>query len=456
MWVLQVNRRELVDLLAQRSASQAIDAVEKPHLFSDFIHSERITALWPADPNEYGRMPTVIITADGERRDVMAWLSTYVRDFRPFTAYCRVVEQQVFEQFLNFSGTPRLTRMEGICAGLILGESLMYGRGRASILDLPFSAYSATLSHAISRAYALTGGTISIDSIAKVWAQTREITGQNVLVPPSDILSVWSIVLRAQRHTVLNHSLFSASDILDNAWMELTSYGELSDELWFQLTQGYSDLIQMRLISNMPREQRVHMVDTALQMLLSSGGDVIRRSFLAGYVTSLLGPGSIDHADFLTPVATILPTSYLWYGLFAGINLRGDALPVGNPLARRIIRDLTIPDRVIDRPRCDIAFEELMMHSSRESFLKMTSKAGRLDIDLLPGVTTSVRWPPQEMSDEITISRMRDNEVRHLLAEMNEFTLRSLQLGERLREVLRLGESSPTSAQKRKRSTKDR
>lgn len=147
----------------------------------------------------------------------------------------------------------------------------------------------------------------------------------------------------------------------------------------------------------------MHLIDMALKMLVSGRGDEERRSFLAGYFTSLLGPGTLDHADFLTPVESALPTSYLWYGLFAGINPRGNALPVGNPLARRIIRDLTIPDRLIDRPRCDVALEELRMHGSPESILKMTSKAGRLDIDILPGVTTSVRWPPHEVPEELKI-----------------------------------------------------
>jgi hypothetical protein len=455
MWVLPVNRRELVELLAPRADGRSIGALEDRRPSFDVVRSDRMMAVWPHNPDEFGRMPTALIISDDERLDVMAWLSTYVRDFRPFTAYCRVVERSIAEKFLHALEAPTLNRMEGVCTGLILGESLMHARGRSSILDLPFSAYSATLSHAISRSYAQTGGAIPLDQVAKLWSFAREITGQSALVPPSAILFVWSAALGMSRNIGHPKSLFNSSDILAHSWMEIASRGDLPDVLWHELVEGYKDLDSMRPILSMPREQRVHLIDTALHMLVSARGDEERRSFLAGYFTSLLGPGTLDHADFLTPVASALPTSYLWYGLFAGINPRGDALPVGNPLARRIIRDLTIPDRLIDRPRCDIALEELRMHGSPESILKMTSKAGRLDIDILPGVTTSVRWPPHEVPEEVEIKRHRDMEARHLLIEMEEYAMRSRQLAERLREVLRLEEPGRQSPMKKKRGGKN-
>ncbi|HQZ63936.1 MAG TPA: hypothetical protein PLY87_02615 [Planctomycetaceae bacterium] len=336
---------------------------------------------------------------------------------------------------------------------MILGESLMHARGRASILDLPFTAYSATLSYAIARAFALTGGSIPQEMIAHLWTQTREITGQNgLIVSPNVILSVWSVALGISRHTAPPRRLFASSNILTAAWTELTSSGQLRDPLWHDLVEGYPDLNRMRDLLSIPREQRVQFIDMALQLLVSSvKGDEERRSFLAGYFTSLLGPGTMEHAEFLESVATVLPAAYLWYGLFAGINPRGDALPVGNPLARRIVRDLTIPDRIIDRPRCDVAIEELTMHGSAEHLLKMTSKAGRLDIDILPGVTTSVRWPPHNTAIEEDFRRVRDIEARHLLMEMEESTARWLHLSGRLRDALRLGDDERQEPPRKKR-----
>jgi len=196
------------------------------------------------------------------------------------------------------------------------------------------------------------------------------------------------------------------------------------------------------------------MIDAALRYLSNSRRDGEQlRDFLAGYFTSLLAPGTLEHADILASVAPVMPTAYLWYGLCAGVNFRGDALPIGNPLARRIIRDLTVPDRLIDRPRCDVALEELSMHGPGESLLRLTAKAGRLDIDILPGVTMAVRWPPNDAPNSDDARRARDLEIEHLMIELDEYSARSRQLTERLRNALRFGEPDRQGATKKNRKS---
>lgn len=439
MWLLPITRRELVELITPRRADDVAGAVEKHRPSFDMVRSETMAAVWPARPAEFGRIPTAIVVAEGMLKDTLAWLSTYVRDLRPFTAYCRVVERLTAEQFMRGPAAPSLSGMEGICSGLILGEALMHARGRASILDLPAASYSATLSHAISRSSALTGGSFPVDVIARLWTQAREVTGQNELgVPPDAILSVWAVALGVPGRTAKSRTLFEPTDLLGAAWGDLKSVGKIRDAVWSRLIDGYPHLDQMRSLIEVPREQRVQAIDTALRILLSSRrGDEASRSFLAGYFTSLLGPGTLDHADFLSPAARDFPTAYLWYGLFGGVNSRGDALPVGNALARRIIRDLTIPDQLGDRPRCDVAIEELTMHGAAENLMRLTARAGRLDIDLLPGVTTSVRWLPHDVQGEDELLRVRDKQTQQLLMEMEEIGVKTCHLAERLRDILR-------------------
>jgi hypothetical protein len=456
MWVLPVTRRELVDLITPRRGGDVPGAVEESRPSFDIVSPDVMAAVWPARPLEFGRLPTAIVVAEGSLRDSLAWLATYVRDFRPFTAYCRVVERPIAEQFLNGPAAPHLQNVEGICSGLILGEALTYARGRASILDLPATAYSTTLSHTISRTLALTGGSVSLDTIARLWTQAREITGQNGLgVPPNVILFVWAVALGMPGHLSHPRTLFDAPDLLAFAWSELNKLGEIRDPIWHELVDGYPDLENMRGLLEMPREQRVHSIDAALRLLATVRRDHDeRRSFLAGYFTSLLGPGTLDHAAMLAPVATLIPTAYLWYGLCASANARSDALPVGNPLARRIVRDLTIPDRLIDRPRCDVALEELAIHGPGDHLLRLAAKGGRLDIDILPGVTMAVRWPPHDMPNEDELRRVRDVEIQHLLMDMEHTSMKWRDLTERMRHALFMGEPDRYSPTRRKRGNK--
>jgi hypothetical protein len=205
----------------------------------------------------------------------------------------------------------------------------------------------------------------------------------------------------------------------------------------------------------LPREQRVEVIDMSLRALISMRRENDERSaFLAGYFASLLAPGTLDHADILAPVASLLPTAYLWYGLFAGMNVRGECLPIGNLLARRIVRDLTLPDRLVDRPRCDVALEEMAMVGPGENVLRLTGKSGRLEIDILPGVTTAVRWPLHTEPGEEDLRRARDRELQHVLMEIDQVGSRWRYLSERLREMLHMTEGNRQASPRRKRGGK--
>jgi hypothetical protein len=452
MWVRAVTRRDLVDLITPRRTMTVPDAVEESRPSFDMVRADTMAAVWPSRPAESG-LPTAIVVPEGSRRDALAWLSTYVRDFRPFTAYCRVVEKPVAEQFLRGPTVPNLQNAEGICSGLVLGEALTHAAGRTSIFDLPATVCWATLSHAISRTWALTGNSITPEVVARLWTEVRELTEQNGLsLPTSAILSVWNVVLQLPAYPRQARTLFDSSDVLVAAWYDLTTFGEIRDAGWQRLVEGYSDLDRMRLLIQMPREQRVQMVDVALRLLASRRTEADDRGpFLAGYLTSLLAPGSLDHTDILAPVISVLPTAYLWYGLCAGFNPKGDALPVGNTLARRIVRDLTLPDRLADRPRCDIALEELAIHGPGDHLLRLTAKAARLDVDILPGVTVSVRWPWRESPPEDQRNRAREVELRELLAEAESNTARWHVLTERLRRMLDTHDEASKSNAKRKK-----
>lgn len=450
MWIQTISRRDLVELISPRGSIDMSKAVELVVPTFDMLSSERMAAVWPMRPAEFGRLPTAIIVKEGGQLDTLAWLATYVRDFRPFTAFCRVIEKSTAERFISGPPSPSLNGAEGVFTGLILGESLAHFRGRVAVFDLPSTAYSATLSHAISRTFALTGGRVFIDLIARNWLRAREISGQSdSTVQAGAILSVWSVILGMPFHQAKGRGLFDSSNLLTAAWQDLSSTGEIREKMWVELTDGMPDLLKMREMASLPREHRVEIIDHALHMLVTHKEPDDRSAFLAGYFTSLLAPGTVDHAEVLIPVAPIMPTAYMWYGAFAGLNVRSEGLPTGNPLARRIVRDLTLPDRLAERPRCDVALEEMGMLLPGKKFLRLTAKLGRLDIDLFPGVTTSVRWPPHDNPNEEEISRARHQETQRLFAEIDELSIRNRYLMDRLRDTV-LRENTRQSAKRKK------
>ena len=452
MWVLPVTRRELVELITPGRRGDVPAAAEDIHATLDLVRPEVMTAVWPVRPTSFDRMPTAIVVSEGTLRDTLAWLSTYLQDYRPVTAFCRVVEKPVAESFLNGPTVPQLQEFAGLFAGLVLGESLAHVNGRISFVDLPATACSATLSYAIARTFALAGRSIPPEDVAQLWSQARKQTGQTELgVSSANILSMWSVVFSRPARSARTKTLFESSDVITRAWAELSMAGEIRSPVWRSLVEGYSGFERLQEIVSMPREYRVPYIDGALGQLAHVRRKTDERSsFLAGYLTSLLAPGTFDHAHMLAPVASVLPTAFLWYGLCTAVNTRGDTLPVGNPLARRIVRDLTLPDRLTDRPRCDVALDEISIHGSASNLLPQTARSGRLDIDLLPGVTMSVRWPPRNTIDETPPRSDSGLELQGLLTEMDETGERYRHLTERIRSLIDLGNAKPVNRRGRR------
>ena len=80
------------------------------------------------------------------------------------------------------------------------------------------------------------------------------------------------------------------------------------------------------------------------------------------------------------------------------------------------------------------------------------TRSGRLDVDLLPGVTMSVRWSPPEVLVDEEVRRGRDAEMHRLLMDMEDVAMRQRMLVERLRHTLGMNErhqSAPQSKKKR-------
>ncbi len=458
MWLQPVTRRELVEVLTPRKGYSAPTAVQEHRPSLDIVRADHMAAIWPMRPDEFGQIPTAIVIPDGTRRDTLAWLATYVRDFRPFTAFCRVVERSLAEQFISRSHIPSVQGIEGIYSGLVLGEALAHSRGAVAKLGLPTTTYTATLSHTIGRTTALVGNSIQLEIIARLWAQARELTHQPSLpIPAASIQAIWAIVLGLADQMRQQRALFDTGEVLTAAWRDYSQIGTIRESIWRGLTDGLPELLPLRALPSLPREQRVEGVELALRLLISpriQPDD--RRAFLAGYFASLLAPGTLDLADVLVPLAPVLPVAYVWYGLFAGTTANGDALPSGNPLARRLVRDLSVPDRLIDQPRCDIALEELAIFPLLENILKMTGEPGRLVIDILPGVTVSVRWPPHVAAKEDELRKEhQEREKLQLLAEMEDISMRQRILLDRLRIMLSVeNDKRSPSESKRKRGGK--
>src|SRR5262249_12723609 len=154
----------------------------------------------------------------------------------------------------------------------------------------------------------------------------------DLTVPPDIIHWVCGIAMGFSGAALPDRLQF---DACASAWSDIMRGGEISEPSWGRLVDGFPEIEPMRQLVKLPREQRLRGVEVGINSLIRVRKEgVERRSFLAGYFANLLAPGSLDHTDVLAPVVSILPTSLMWYCLFATANNRGDSFPSGNVLAR--------------------------------------------------------------------------------------------------------------------------
>jgi hypothetical protein len=172
-----------------------------------------------------------------------------------------------------------------------------------------------------------------------------------------------------------------------------------------------------------PREDRVTLFEKSLQSLLrNKPSNELHSAFVCGYLASQIGPGAIDHVSLLAPCVHTMPTTFLWYGLCAGLQQNSKLPSYAEGLGRRVLRDALHNENFLDRPSGDIALSELdvVTRSEGPAMEFHTGTKGHLEVELAPCVYSIVRWPSREEFTANRYSTMLETaEVRDVLVEMD-------------------------------------
>lgn len=184
------------------------------------------------------------------------------------------------------------------------------------------------------------------------------------------------------------------------------------------------------------REERVRSLDRHLVYLVKSANrDQLTASFMAGYLTSQVSPGSFDHASLLLPHLPALNSSILWYGLSAGASKEAQLKKYALGLGRRVLRDLLRSESLYDRPTCDIAISELevlMRGEGGQAADLKSSVQGLLDVEIAPRVTSTVRWPLETEAMQSSINRYSEQEIRSLVNDLSQAIVKTESVRQRL------------------------
>lgn len=402
MYLWLCDRRRFVDFLTNRAplgtgtsrTAETVDGIEP--------HGEELVLLWDRPPTETFVLPRAVIVAEDGLTDFLAWVLTYFRHVRPFTAHCRILTPALARLCDNTTRSGAGLDLASADVGLIVAEGVAYSVGRTDTNRLPFAALARTLSFAFAESARRYGDVLaaSEDLVGKIrsgWGSARELTHQAPLELAANVINeVWAVILSVAG---VAQPKSTPEPLLIEAVRGVKSDGSVPKDVWKKLAAGVLRDVPPAELLEGPREARVRAVENAIRELTHRReGSRWERAFVAGYMASRIQPGSLDHFAVLFPAIADLRECLLWYGACAGLTPDSAVANYGNGLGWLIKREMRRPTHWLDRPNCDIALSEMaVLMDGREGSKPAipTVSSGVLKVELVPLVSTSVKWSEQ-------------------------------------------------------------
>jgi len=407
MWAIHADRKEFLDLIT-KGHLMAAGTQFKPRLDKDLRRTRQsLRLIWRQEPSARETIPNVVLLPRKEIRDFLAWVTTYVPWLRPFTAYCRVLDDSQAQELDELEVVkPSLGKYESLCVGAIIGECMEHLANGEIRRTTPTSAMS-TYSFARARTLALHVSDQGNQSLSSRLSRTREVTKQRRrALDVTAVAKIWDIISSiALRRSPGGYSLWESGlrDKIGRACSEILEEGRIGrstwDELAFMLPRGREVISQM----SATREERVvSFEDFANSLLDLRGRDSLASGFLCGYVASRIAPGSLAHIGLIERYAKEMPGTIVWYCACAGLYRENDVPLTFDGLGYRILREVLREESFFERPLGDISFEELevLLDTEDPDLDFLTAGHNQLMVEVLPRVYSVVTWPPSSLSTQ--------------------------------------------------------
>ena len=400
MWIAFANRREFLDLIGSKNPDKTLKLRSEKQITNISSRKDEMVLVWRSKPDMQDFLPEMILVQQNDMWDFLAWTSTYLSALRPLTSYCRILEREQAKHLIFKEQKPSLGNKRDAFIGAILGEALSHHYSGDMIRITPTSLKS-TYSYVMTRACAMGKKRVFLEDVTKRWDKVRELSQQSKRKITTDAIEkVWE-VLRFLNQPSFKEKTIGPSSIILESCMDISKKGVIEDAKWNILTENMPSVKDSINIMRESKEKRVEWFEDMARRLQDSYNLAIASdtaSFLCGYLLSQVTRGSMQHAEILRPYLRRFPTVIMWYGLCAGLYKNTGIYNELGGLGSRILRDLQEKFNILERPKADIAFEELEVLFSTEKIDKkfIQENHSYLTVELLPGLHAVVKWPPYE------------------------------------------------------------
>ncbi len=447
MWTTSVSRNDFPELVkGAKGLRQRATYVSD---WQSFFERDQAALVWSDDsPTDIAVLPQVIVASPEVANDLFAWLGTYAPSYRPLTAFAHVIDHDVARQ-IDPKHTPSLGALEGACVATILCEVLPHANG-----DEVFGTALESCGFVIARALSVGYAGVLKDRLRNFW---YILHGQPV---PPHCEEVWSVITHLTKNSSSSWlpGMYTVGDTTPTAriveYVSLLRDGRtIPDDVLLQsiAVDQRQHLPESLGLMEGPREQRVAAFEHVSGSLMQGDSrTIMSRAFVLGYLASRIAPGTLEHLSLLRALENRLPGVMLWYGLCAGLSGGTELVQRLGSVGNRILRELRRRESLFDPPRCDVAISELtvLKRSSEPTAISGLASAGRLIVELLPGVNATVRIGKRAATE---VQPVDVQELQATVAELRHALNRSQQLQSKLERLLARRESEESRPKRSRR-----
>jgi len=396
MWLLNTKREDLVDNLRQ-SLRGELRKIKRISELSEFpVDVVGLWLVWGETPKEECFLPSLIIVADGEKRDFLAWANTYLPSLHPITHICRVLEYNTFMRLEKRSSADTTKGYLGAAVGLVISEAISNQAVFKRKGELTYRDCLETFSFSFGNALFSGATPEELIGISKSWFRAQK-TSRRLNVAMEDIeilLGPWSVLAELCGKIIPRDKRWSNDPDILKVVSALVKSGDVPSRLHKKLAKTLSVSEELlNLAGEGTRESRVVALEKALYTIGNGkGGRSTLATFVASYLVSLLAPGSLEYISLLTPTGEPRTETSLWYGLLGGLHPNTDVFDAAVGLGWNLAIELTRRSSVFDPPSSDLDIDELdmLMDSERKHSMNKAQRAGGLTVELALGSETVV------------------------------------------------------------------
>lgn len=445
MWIASLTREEFLGVV-QGERVRPTRVREVTSLEDWREHDEGLVVVW-ADNPERDMFPSNVFVPEEKQNEFFGWVGSFLSGIRPFTAYCRVSDLDTARAHLGRHRAPLPYRFLAGFVGAIIGEAATYSGATKVDRATGFKACAATFSFAVAKAAAI-GAPVDSNLIGRSWMRARQLTHQQRLLVGLDEIQRPLLALMAvtgNDRLKFDASVEGVPNDLAEFVFDYARSGRASEQAQRFIGERFPDLNEAPARMQETREQRIQYLDSALRALANSQ-DRAASSFIAGSLMSQIAPGTFDHVKILQPFSSRLPSSFMWYGLFAGLHEKTTLLNYGGGIGRRIVREITRPEHFLERPKCDIAIGELEVLSRDVAGLDFrTGSSGQVEVEISPLVVSPMRaaFGPSEIQPPLIEPSSFATEFPDWMNDLDEVIDHMVRIQQRLHRTYGFEDKKP-------------